>query len=112
SFITMNTITRYKVGAPKMQFGGYRQDPAYVPNWAQSWYDRGDAEYVPPLAINRYNQGGGTGWVGISQPYYLTQGSYAGQLLVGDINSRGIWRVALDTLNDTTGSENVQGAVF
>jgi hypothetical protein len=112
SWVTMSTLTMYKVGAPKMQFGGYRQDPGYSANFAQAWYDRGQADYVPPVAINRYDQSGKTGWVGIAQPYWLTQGPYAGQLTVGDINSRGFWRVALDTLNDSTGAENVQGAVF
>lgn len=112
SYITMNTLTLYKVGAPKMQFGGYRQNPGRSANFAQAWYDRGAADYVPPLAIHRYDQGGKTGWVGIAQPYYLTQGPYAGQILVGDINSRGLWRVALDTLPDTTGTPNVQGTVF
>jgi hypothetical protein len=112
SWLPMNTITRYKFNASKMQFGGYRQDGGFSANWAQAWYDRGDADYVPPVAINRYDQSGKTGWVGIAQPYYLTLGTYAGQILVGDINSRGLWRVALDTLNDTTGAENVQGAVF
>jgi hypothetical protein len=112
SYLPMCTMTRLKIGAPKMQFGGYRQDPGYSANFAQAWYDRGQADYVPPVAINRYDQGGKTGWVGIAQPFYLTQGPYAGQVLVGDINSRGLWRVALDTLKDTTGADNVQGAVF
>ncbi len=112
SWLPMCTLTRYKIGAPKMQFGGYRQDAGYSANFAQAWYDRGQADYVPPLAINRYDQSGHTGWVGIAQPYWLTQGPYAGQILVGDINSRGLWRVSLDTLPDTTGAENVQGAVF
>jgi hypothetical protein len=113
SYLPMNTLTRYRAtGAPKMQFGGYRQDPTYSANFAQAWYDRGQADYVPPLAINRYDQSGKTGWVGIAQPYYLTQGPYAGQLLVGDINSRGLWRVAIDTLNDTTNTQNMQGTVF
>ncbi|MCD6024766.1 MAG: Cytochrome c class [Fibrobacteria bacterium] len=83
-----------------------------TPNFAQAWYDRGQADYVPPVAINRYNQGSKTGWVGIAQPLWLTQGPYAGQILVGDINSHGLWRVALDTLIDTTGAQNMQGAVF
>ncbi len=112
SWLPMCTLTRYKIDAPKMQFGGYRQDQGYSANFAQAWYDRGQADYVPPIAINRYDQNGKTGWVGIAQPLYLEKGAYAGQLLVGDINSRGLWRVALDTLNDTTGTENVQGAVF
>jgi hypothetical protein len=112
SWLPMCTLTRYKAGSPRMQFGGYRQDGGFTANWAQSWYDRGDADYVPPVAINRYDQTSHNGWVGIAAPYYLSQGPYAGQLLVGDINSYGIWRVALDTLNDTTGASNVQGAVF
>lgn len=112
SYLPMNTLTLYKVGAPRMQFGGYRQDPGYSANFAQAWYDRGAADYVPPLAIHRYSRSPQHGWVGIGQPYYLTQGAYAGQILVGDINSRGLWRVALDTLADTTGAANVQGAVF
>ncbi len=112
SWLPMCTITRYNINAPKKQFGGYRQDPGFTPNWAQAWYDRGAADYVPPVAINRYDQTGHTGWVGIGQPFWLTQGPYAGQLLVGDINSRGMWRVAFDTLPDTTGAENIQGAVF
>ncbi len=112
SYITMNTLTLYKVGAPRMQFGGYRQNPGRSANFAQAWYDRGQADYVPPLGIHRYDQSGKRGWVGIAQPFYLTQGPYAGQILVGDINSRGLWRVAMDTLPDTTGAENVQGAVF
>lgn len=112
SWLPMCTLTPYKVGATKMQYGGYRQDNAYTPNFAQAWYDRGQANYVPPVAINRYNQSGKSGWVAIAQPLWLTQGPYAGQILVGDINSHGIWRVALDTLNDTTGAQNMQGAVF
>jgi hypothetical protein len=112
SFLPMSTLTPYKTNPSKMQYGGYRQDPAYTGNWGQVWYDRGDADYVPPAAINRFDQTGKTGWVGIAQSYWLTQGHYAGQMLVGDINSRGITRVAFDTLNDTTGSENFQGAVF
>jgi hypothetical protein len=112
SWLPMCTLTRFKVGATKMQYGGYRQDNAYSPNFAQAWYDRGQADYVPPVAINRYNQSNKTGWVGIAQPLWLTQGPYAGQILVGDINSYGLWRVALDTLNDTTGTQNMQGAVF
>ncbi len=112
SYLPMCTLTPFKVGATKMQFGGYRQDNSYSPNFAQAWYDRGQADYVPPVAINRYNQSNKTGWVGIAQPLWLTQGPYAGQILVGDINSYGLWRVALDTLNDTTGTENMQGAVF
>lgn len=111
-WLPMCTLTRYKVGAPKAQFGGYRQDAGYTANWAQAWYDRGAADYVPPLAINRYNQSQHLGWVGIAQSFYLTKGPYAGQILVGDINSRGLWRVAIDTLPDTTGAENMQGAVF
>ncbi len=112
SYLPMNTITLFKVGAPRMQFGGYRQDPGFSPNFAQAWYDRGAADYVPPLAIHRYSRSPQHGWVGIGQPFYLTQGPYAGQIIVGDINSRGLWRVALDTLPDTTGTPNVQGAVF
>ena len=112
SYLPMNTLTLYKVGAPKMQFGGYRQAPGFTPNFAQAWYDRGDADYVPPLAIHRYSRSEQVGWVGIAQPFYLTQGPYAGQILVGDINSPGLWRVALDTLPDTTGADNVQGTVF
>jgi hypothetical protein len=112
SWLPMCTLTRYRVDAPKKQFGGYRQDGGYTPNWAQAWYDRGQADYVPPIAINRYDQSGHNGWVGIAQPYWLTQGTYAGQIMVGDINSYGLYRVALDTLNDTTGAENMQGAVF
>jgi hypothetical protein len=112
AYLPMNTITRFKVGATKMQYGGYRLAPGFTPNFSQAWYERGDADYVPPLAINRYRRSPQMGWVGIGQPYFLTQGPYAGQILVGDINSRGLWRVALDTLTDTSGAQNVQGAVF
>jgi hypothetical protein len=112
SWLPMCTLTRYKIDTARMQFGGYRQEDGYTPNFAQAWYDRGQADYVPPVAINRYNQGDKTGWVAIAQPILLTQGPYKGQILVGDINSYGLWRVALDTLNDTTGKENMQGAVF
>ncbi len=112
SWVPMETITMFKVGAPKMQHAGYRLDPGYSQNFVQRWYERGDADYVPPMAINRYNRTGQNGWTAIGQPYYLTQGPYAGQLLVGMVNSRGLWRVALDTLPDTTGAQNVQGAVF
>ena len=113
SWVPMETITMFKVGAPKMQYGGYRMDPGYTPNFSQAWYARGQADYVPPVAINRYKRSTPqSGWTAIGQPYYLTQGPYAGQLLVGCVNSRGLWRVALDTLPDTTGAQNVQGAVF
>jgi hypothetical protein len=112
SWVPMETITMFKVGAPKMQYGGYRLDPGFTPNFSQAWYARGQADYVPPMAINRYRRSPQSGWTAIGQPYYLTQGPYAGQLLVGCVNSRGLWRVALDTLPDTTGAQNVQGAVF
>lgn len=112
SYLPMNTITRFKANPPRMQYGGYRLQPGYSANFAQAWFDKGQADYIPPLAVHRYRRNQQSGWVGIGQPYYLTQGPYAGQLLVGDVNSRGIWRVALDTLPDTTGAQNVQGTVF
>ena len=112
SYLPMNTIALFKADAPKMQHGGYRLDPGYSQNFSQTWYERGLADYVPPLAVHRYSRSAKAGWVGIGQPFYLTQGPYAGQLLVGDVNSRGLWRVALDTLPDTTGAPNVQGTVF
>lgn len=113
SWVPMETITMFKVGAPRMQYGGYRMDDGYTPNFAQAWHARGAADYVPPLAVNRYRRTSPqSGWTAIGQPYWLTQGPYAGQLLVGCVNSRGLWRVALDSLPDTTGAQNVQGAVF
>jgi hypothetical protein len=110
SWLPMNTITRFHPFTN--QFAGYRQAPTYTPNWAQAGYDRGAMTYVPPVAINRYDQNNRTGWVALTQPYFLSRGPYAGDLLVGDINSRGLWRVAFDTLQDTTGTVNLQGAVF
>jgi hypothetical protein len=112
SYIPMESIALFKVGAPKMQYGGYQLAPGYTPNFSQAWHARGQADYVPPMAIHRYNRGLKAGWVAIGQPFYLTQGPYAGQLLVGGVNSRGLWRVALDTLPDTTGTMNVQGTVL
>jgi hypothetical protein len=123
SWTPMNTITRIKPFTN--QFAGYRQENGYEatgaaysasrnfpPNWAQAAYDRGAMVYEPPIAINTYDNSTKTGWVALGQPYFLSQGPYAGDLLVGDINSRGLWRVALDSVADTTGNTNVQGAVF
>ena len=110
SYLPMCTITRFKPFTN--QFAGYRQDAGFTPNFAQAAYDRGLWKYEPPVAINSYDQSGHTGWVSLAQPFYLTQGPYAGDLLVGDMNSRGMWRIAFDTLPDTTGAENIQGATF
>jgi hypothetical protein len=123
SWLPMNTITRIKPFTN--QYAGYRQENGYSatgvtysasrnfpPNWAQTAYDRGGMVYEPPIAINVYNQSLKRGWVALGQPYFLSKGPYAGDLLVGDINSQGLWRVALDTLKDSTGATNMQGAVF
>ncbi len=110
SYLPMCTITRFKPFTN--QFAGYRQDQNYTPNFAQAAYDRGQWKYEPPVAVNYYDQTNHAGWVSLAQPFYLTSGPYAGNLLVGDMNSRGMWRVAFDTLQDTTNTQNIQGAVF
>jgi hypothetical protein len=64
---------------------GYRQGPPNRANWAEG------LPYEPPVAwlVDGVHQSA-------SQPVYLDQGPYAGDFLIGDVNSPGISRVALD----------------
>lgn len=94
---------------------GYKQggDPGssdgYSPNWAQAAHERGQLPYQPSVVAMRFSE---EGWRSPGQPMYIPAGPYAGDWLVGAVNSRGISRVAFDSLPDTTGAMNVQGAVF
>jgi len=68
---------------------GYRQGPPNTPNWAES------LPYEPPIAwlVDGVHQSA-------SQPLYLETGPYAGDFLIGDVNSPGLSRIALDKIGD------------
>ncbi|MDB5105399.1 MAG: hypothetical protein JWP91_3088 [Fibrobacteres bacterium] len=76
---------------------GYRQAPPNRPNWAEG------LPYEPPIAwlVDGVHQSA-------SQPLYLDKGPYAGDFLIGDVNSPGISRVALDKV----GTDTYNGALF
>ncbi|MDB5051077.1 MAG: hypothetical protein JWO30_4148 [Fibrobacteres bacterium] len=76
---------------------GYRQGPPNTPNWAES------LPYEPPVAwlVDGVHQSA-------SQPLYLDKGPYAGDFLIGDVNSPGLSRVALDKVGEGT----YNGALF
>jgi hypothetical protein len=68
---------------------GYRQGPPNRANWAEG------LPYEPPIAwlVDGVHQSA-------SQPLYLDKGPYAGDFLIGDVNSPGISRVALDKVGE------------
>ena len=82
------------------RFYGHRQTPetkndsgqvtgTNAPNWAEN------LPYEPPTAwmVDGVHQS-------ISQPLYLSKGAYAGDFIVGDNNSPGLSRVALDKVGE------------
>ncbi len=99
----------FPVKAFTNQYFGYRQGPGYTPNWGQAAFDLGGLQYEPSVAVMDFSE---QGWRSAAQPMYIPAGPYAGNWLVGSINSRGIARVAFDSLPDTNGVMRVQGAAF
>ncbi len=91
------------------QYFGHRQGNGQVASFGQAWYDAGRLYYDPPVAVMDY---AANGWRSLSQPLYLTNGPYAGDVIVGDANSTGIARVAIDSVNDTTSAPRIQCAAF
>ena len=91
------------------QYFGHRQGNGQTPSWGQAWYAAGRLQYDPPVAIMDF---AANGWRSLAQPLYLTSGPYAGDVIVGDVNSTGIARVAIDSVADTTGAPKIQCAAF
>ena len=79
------------------KFYGHRQTPPHLPNWAER------LPYEPPTAWLPY----ATVRASPSQPVVIPQGKFAGDWVIGDVNSPGLIRVALDKVNDI-----YNGAVF
>jgi hypothetical protein len=91
------------------QYFGHRQGNGQTPSWGQAWFAAGRLQYDPPVAIMDY---AANGWRSLAQPLYMTSGPYAGDVLVGDANSTGIARVAIDSVSDTTGAPKIQCAAM
>lgn len=70
------------------KFYGHRQTPPNKANWAEG------LPYEPPVMwlVDGVHQSA-------SQPLYMEKGPYAGDFLVGDDNSPGLSRIALDNVN-------------
>jgi hypothetical protein len=79
------------------KFYGHRQTSPNQANWAES------LPYEPPVMwlVDGVHQSA-------SQPLYLDKGPYAGDFIIGDDNSPGLSRVALDKVSDG----NYNGAMF
>ncbi len=71
------------------KFYGHRQTPPNAPNWAEN------LPYEPPVMwmVDGVHQSA-------SQPLYMDKGPYAGDFIVGDENSPGLSRIALDKVSD------------
>lgn len=78
------------------KFFGHKQTPPNAPNWAEG------LEYEPPTMwlVDGVHQSAG-------QPLYMDKGPYAGDFLIGDDNSPGLSRIALDNVGG-----NYNGSMF
>lgn len=78
------------------KFYGHRQTPPNKANWAEG------LAYEPPTMwlVDGVHQSA-------SQPLYMEKGPYAGDFLIGDDNSPGLSRIALDNVNG-----NYNGSMF
>lgn len=79
------------------KFYGHRQSPPHPANWAESLPVELPTAWLPHLDVR----------ASPSQPVVIPKGKYAGDWLLGDVNSPGLIRVSLDKVGDV-----YNGSVF